>query len=181
MPDFWSFMLFFAISYGLASGLLYLLPIYICSLHFPEKKGLISGVIVSGNGIAILIAGQMSQSIINPNNEKATYTSNGSYFDANIADQVPIFLRYLSLYFFILSMIGSFLIVLKKEKEIDEEETENFVNDNKNENNKMRKNEKIHEHTTGSIIDKLKMKDFQIYFWMNLFSSGFGFNDRSKI
>ena len=70
-------------------------------------------------------------------------------------------------------MIGSFLIVLKKEKEIDEEETENFVNDNKN--------EKIHEHTTGSIIDKLKMKDFQIYFWMNLFSSGFGFNDRSKI
>lgn len=172
MPDFWSFMFFYAIVYGLGSGLLYLVPIYICSLHFPNKKGLISGIIVSGNGMATLFAGQMSQGIINPNNQKAISSEDGKYFSGDIANEVPTFLKYLSLYFLVLSIIGS-LLIMPPLNEINESK-QKLINDLDKENDEKKEEDLNKETSFKEILKFLKTKEYLLLFSMSLLSSGFG-------
>ena len=175
MPDFWSFMFFFGIIYGLSSGLLYLLPIYIGSMHFPSKKGLVTGIIVAGNGMATLLSGQMSQKIINPNNEKPISTDDGKYFEGEIADQVSIFLKYLALYLAVLGILGSLLIMPVDEEKKDEirqrllneAETDN---EQKAENNiELTYNSKINEELNfAEVLKCLKTKNYVLLFSMNI-------------
>ena len=173
MPDFWSFMFFFAIVYGFGSGLLYLVPIYVASKHFPDKKGLVTGIIVAGNGIATLMASQMSQTIINPDNKKPISMEDGKYFMGDIAEQVPVFLKYLALYFGVLSVLGSVLIMPKDEKN-KENLKQKLVNEVETENEQKNVENDRGEATFKEVLKCVKTKDYLLLFSMNCLSSGFG-------
>lgn len=95
MPNFWLFTMFYCIIFGLISGLLQLLPIFMNCRNFPKDKGTVTGdyflnlIIIyyffilhktrnliktgipkCGIGISTLISGQIVFYIINPSNIK---------------------------------------------------------------------------------------------------------------
>jgi hypothetical protein len=77
-------------------------PIYIAWLHFPDRKGLASGIILSGFGFGVFIYNIITNYIVNPDNlpaqaflyEKETLCGKifHYYFTKDISDKVFTFL-----------------------------------------------------------------------------------------
>lgn len=73
--DFWSFLMVygavggfgvgFAVSLYLSS-LKYIAPILAGWLHFPDRKGLVSGIILCGFGLGLFIYNIVSRELVNP-------------------------------------------------------------------------------------------------------------------
>ena len=61
-----AFVMLFSVSYGIANGLTYVVPLHICWQYFPNKEGLISGIIVGGFGLGGFIFSLVSTNIVNP-------------------------------------------------------------------------------------------------------------------
>ena len=128
MPNFWLFMIFYGIIFGLFSGLVYIVPIFLCCQYFPETKGVISGIITGGYGLATIFSSLIIQYTINPENKKASINDDGDkYFDSDVADNLPTAIRYLSLYFLILGGIGGSLLM---RSEVNKEEKKDFIQEN---------------------------------------------------
>ena len=88
-----------------------MVPVYITYRFFSKKsRGIIAGVIIGGFGFGAFISSQIIFYLINPNNVKPHSESGEKYFGKDIADKVPSTLRYLALYYFCLSTIGSLLM-----------------------------------------------------------------------
>lgn len=122
MSNFWLFMIFYGIIFGLFSGFVYIVPIYLSCQFFPEKKGVISGIITGGYGLATIFSSLIIQNIINPENKKASISYDGDkYFDSDVADNLPKAVRYLALYFLILGGIGGSML-MRSEPNKDEEQ-----------------------------------------------------------
>lgn len=49
--NFWVFVFFYGIMFGLTNGALYILPVKLTGLYFPHRGGLVSGIIVAGFGM----------------------------------------------------------------------------------------------------------------------------------
>ena len=45
---FWPFTLVYGVLFGLTSGTIYMIPIYVGFLNFPKKRGTVSGIILTG-------------------------------------------------------------------------------------------------------------------------------------
>lgn len=56
----------FALSYGIATGLVYSTILYHAWLFFPGKEGFISGIVIAGFGIGGSIFIELSSNFINP-------------------------------------------------------------------------------------------------------------------
>jgi len=68
-------------------GLLYSVPVILSWEWFPERKGLISGLIIGAHGFASFISSFIAQAIVNPNNlmpDKIT-----KLFPKEVTDNVP--------------------------------------------------------------------------------------------
>ena len=74
---------------------------------YPEKKGLISGIILFGYGGSSMIFSGFADKVINPNNESAE--SNGLY-NKSISDNTYLYIKKLNIILFIMSLIGFLLI-----------------------------------------------------------------------
>lgn len=72
MPNFWLFALFYGVLFGIVAGLTYMLPVHIGFSHFPNKRGLVTGVIVAGFGCGVLVSNNIVLAIINPDNVTPT-------------------------------------------------------------------------------------------------------------
>lgn len=59
----------FAISFGVCNGLGYTIPLKICWDLFPNKKGMVTGVIICGFGVGSFVFGIVSTILINPENQ----------------------------------------------------------------------------------------------------------------
>jgi hypothetical protein len=84
-------------------------------LYFPKKKGIVSGVVLCGYGLASLVFGLTFFALVNPNNLDPVYDDahTNKYFmgpSLSVAKNVPGVLRQMSLYYFILLMCGASLI-----------------------------------------------------------------------
>lgn len=84
-------------------------------LYFPKKKGMVTGVVLMGYGLASLIFGLTFFSLVNPHNLKAEYDDEhlNKYFKGkseSVALEVPKVLRKMSFYYIILYAIGASLI-----------------------------------------------------------------------
>lgn len=120
---FAAFCVIYGILFGFFSGLLYMMPIYCGYLYFPNKKGIVSGLVLTGYGFGSFIFNFMALGIINPDNEKATpfpdKDSKTSYYwgvTEHISDKVPECLRYLSLCYLILGLLASILFIDPREE-----------------------------------------------------------------
>lgn len=121
MTSFWYFVLLYGVGFGFGSGMIYLIPLYNCYKFFPNKRGLISGIIMGGYGVASLISSNIVLSIVNPENMKPGVDH---YFPAEIANNVPKSLRIIAIFFFGLMVLGTIFLFefpMSPEEEHDEE------------------------------------------------------------
>jgi MFS family permease len=66
VTSWWAFVYFYALQFPMGIGLVYYTPIVCCWEWFPEKKGLVTGIIVAGFGFGAFFFGFISTAILNP-------------------------------------------------------------------------------------------------------------------
>ena len=126
-------ILVYVLLFGLGVGITvismkYTSPLIVSWSHFPSHKGRISGIIISGFGFGSSIFNIVATTIINPDNERPDEKYHGiKYFKASIADEFPAMLRWLSLIYLILSIIG--ILLLSKPAPKSEESDDIFLLD----------------------------------------------------
>ena len=69
MTDFIPFALLYAFGYGICNGMTYMIPMHHGWLWFPEKPGLISGIIIGGFGLGALVFAPLALALVNPEGE----------------------------------------------------------------------------------------------------------------
>ena len=85
----------------------YVIPISNCWKYYPNSKGLIGGIIVSGVGMGTFVFNLLSTYLVNPNSENADV--NG-LFDSDVANNVPYMIRILVACWASLGVVGITLI-----------------------------------------------------------------------
>lgn len=89
-------------SYGIANGLTYVVPLHICWQYFPKREGLVSGIIVGGFGLGGFIFSLVSTNLVNPDDSDV--------ISDEIAAKVPSMLRGLAGRWAIILLVAVFLI-----------------------------------------------------------------------
>ena len=96
VKSFVLFAILYSIVLGFGFGLIYMLPIRNAWLFYPEKKGMVSGLILSCYSIGAIAWIFISTAVANPNNEPAAlHVKVGKneehlfYPDSDVADNVP--------------------------------------------------------------------------------------------
>ncbi|KAL4478651.1 hypothetical protein ABPG74_006886 [Tetrahymena malaccensis] len=141
---FYQFAIVYGILNGLAAGTIYFVPIYMGYLHFPNNKGLVSGINTCGFALCSFIFGLIFPQFVNPNGLQQNSNSDGySYFDGNsisVAQNVPESLRKIGYIFLSVSVVASQMICyhpnqigeeekqIKKELEKKQKEKKYFQN-----------------------------------------------------
>ena len=147
----------YGLIYGIGVGITvipkqYTTPLIVSWSHFPEYKGRISGIIISGFGFGSAIFNLVATGMVNPGNAKPDHKIHGQkYFKSDIAERFPSVLRYLALIYLVLSVIG--IMLLSRPTKKDE---------------KLVDNKDIDE--CPSIKDGVKSKRFWFLFGMALMS-----------
>jgi len=123
IKSFILFVIVYAAVMGVAGGILYMVPVVCGWKYFPQRKGLVSGIIVGGYGLGTFIFNFIALAIVNPNNEKASIVYDGEkYFGPEVYNNVPKMFRILALCFLILGIIGTILIKTPSRKYIEHAE-----------------------------------------------------------
>lgn len=74
---FWQYVIIYGLAFGVITGIVYYIPIYMGYLYFPKKKGIVSGVVLCGYGLASLIFGLTFFALVNPDNLNPEYAADG--------------------------------------------------------------------------------------------------------
>ena len=69
MSNFTAFALLYAFGFGICNGLTYMIPMHHGWLWFPNKAGLISGIIIGGFGLGALVFAPLALALVNPEGE----------------------------------------------------------------------------------------------------------------
>ena len=83
--SFYPFLALFSIGFGFCNGLTYMVPMQHGWLWFPERPGLISGIIIGGFGIGTFVFSLVTKAIVNPDNAEPV---DGKYPDS-VDENVP--------------------------------------------------------------------------------------------
>lgn len=123
VKNFFLFAALYSILLGFGFGLIYMLPLRNAWLFYPNKKGMVSGIILSCYSIGAIIWSFLSTAVANPNNDPTTLVVPvGNNFeklfdpDSDVANNVPHMLRVLSYVFMVLSVLATLLITKKSTK-----------------------------------------------------------------
>ena len=68
---FYAFALYFVISFGISTGLVYSVVLYHAWLFFPGKEGLVTGIVIAGFGLGGAVFITLSSELINPGKAEA--------------------------------------------------------------------------------------------------------------
>ena len=136
------------IFYGIINAMNYIPVIKNCLLYFPNKKGLINGLILFGYGTSSLIYNSIADYLINPEFHKINPST--GFFDKDITKNVKKYLKFFNLFNGTMSIISYSLLFEYKINDKDEKNMENKdlgekdINNNDNlDNNDIIKNKKI--------------------------------------
>lgn len=178
MDNFWLFVLFYGILFGFLSGLLYMIPIFLGCKYFPNSKGVVSGIITGAFGLATIFSSLIAQNIVNPDNVSASIKEGSDkYFPEYVADNLPKFMRYLSLYFLLLGLLGAMLFFdppMDNSIKTDDAEVKVSESVNNEEILYNNSNESSNFNRSGQIKEILKSCKIYHIFLMNFFSSALG-------
>ncbi|KAL4487076.1 hypothetical protein ABPG72_001528 [Tetrahymena utriculariae] len=126
--DYLSFTLIYGLLSGIASGIVYMIPYYVSYCHFPQNKGLVSGVISAGFGFSTFVFSWIVYFIANPDNVHPIYNevTQEMYFPDEVSVRIPDLFRILSFIFVVIGGVGSYLCVPPPEDELhNQQENEN--------------------------------------------------------
>mmetsp|Transcript_48257 Transcript_48257/g.35438 ORF Transcript_48257/g.35438 Transcript_48257/m.35438 type:complete len:273 (+) Transcript_48257:336-1154(+) len=89
-----TFFFLYSVGFGVCKGCLYTSALYAAWTHLPKRKGLASGIIVSGMGIGACFYSLVTQRIVNPDNIAASLRPVGEgeeelYFPPEVNANVP--------------------------------------------------------------------------------------------
>ena len=106
MTNFTAFALLYAFGYGICNGLTYMVPMHHGWLWFPDKPGLISGIIIGGFGFGALVFAPIATALVNPDGE----VSVNNMYSPEVNDRVPHMLLILDACFLGVCVVSWFLI-----------------------------------------------------------------------
>ena len=153
------FLFFYACMSGIGCGMNYFIPLVCAWEHFPQRKGLCTGIIVGAYGIGSFIFTRVSTRIVNPNDLQATISINQdlTLFGPEVADRVPLMLQTLVAVWTCLITISIVLISKAKDPEASnnyvaqEDQTEDLQESQRNLNDSDKPLSSSTEHVlTGS-------------------------------
>jgi MFS transporter, OFA family, oxalate/formate antiporter len=101
---------------GLGSGILYFLPLVCGWEYFPERKGLITGIVLSSYGFGSFIFGIVSTMLCNPDSLDPTIEDSEqgiTYFGPEVSNRVPYMIRSL-VYIWAVHVLIALLLISRK-------------------------------------------------------------------
>ncbi len=102
---------------GLGCGTCYMVPLVCAWEYFPEKKGLMTGIIIGAYGFGSFFFSLISTKLVNPTGANPTIqVGDITFYDANVADRVPYMIRTL-VYIWIFFVALGVLLISRKPKE----------------------------------------------------------------
>jgi MFS family permease len=106
-----SMVVTYGIMFGIGCGISYPSS-YVCVQRFyPDQKGFVTGMVSMGYGAGALVFNPIATAFINPNNLDATIEYNdASYFDRDIASNVPNLFLLLAVCYAFLLVVGLILV-----------------------------------------------------------------------
>ena len=109
--------------FGMGDGIANLSVIKNCWKYFPKNTGLVNGIIIGGLGLSSSVLTPIADYlIINPNEEK---TDDRGYYPEKVALNLWFYLKFLTILFIVLGVIGiSLTIAYEKEPVIEETEAD---------------------------------------------------------
>ena len=113
MMNSWStFVLFYAWLFPVGIGFVYW-PAIICSWEwFPERKGMLSGLIIGAFGFGAFLFGFLTTALVNPDNLKPSIPTGGgpvttdNLFPIEVAKRVPMMVRTCLIFWAALALIA---------------------------------------------------------------------------
>uniref|UniRef100_A0A2C9L5X0 Major facilitator superfamily (MFS) profile domain-containing protein n=1 Tax=Biomphalaria glabrata TaxID=6526 RepID=A0A2C9L5X0_BIOGL len=165
--------------FGFGIGIAYAIPLACCMRWFPERKGLVNGLVVAGFGGGAFIFNQVQTAFINPDNLQADKEVNGEkYFgEASILDQVPYVFLLLGGCYAGMQLIGSLLLCNppaseEEEKIINNSHTQPPFKESKNiaidKSSREQQEEQNDEEVNFTPAQMLKSKYFYIIWFIFL-------------
>ncbi|KAL4478656.1 hypothetical protein ABPG74_006891 [Tetrahymena malaccensis] len=139
---FYQFAIIYGVINGIAAGSIYFVPIYMGYLHFPNNRGIVSGINTCGFALCSFLFGLLFTHLVNPDGLQQNSNSDGySYFDGDsisVAQNVPEALRKIGYIFLSVSVCATQLIFyhpnqigeeekrLKKQLQLKQQEKKHF-------------------------------------------------------
>ncbi len=128
------------VCYGIINAMNYMPVIKNCLLYFPNKKGLINGLVLFGYGTSSLIYNSIADYLINPTYQQIN--PNTGFFDLYISKNVKKYLKFFNIFNGIIVII-SFLILFeyKANKKDNKDEIQKNILEKNESDNKIEINE----------------------------------------
>ena len=116
MLSYWLTVVTFGLCFGMGMGIIYTVPLTLAMKWFPNRKGLVLGLVLSGLGLSSFIIIPLQTGFINPNNLVSDYRPESSsdffYFSqAEILDRVPYSFLLLGVIFLMFQLTGIVVMV----------------------------------------------------------------------
>ena len=105
--QFWAFAVLYVVGFGFCNGMTYMVPVHHGWLWFPERPGLVSGLVIGGFGLGALIYNSVCQSLINP--ENVSVGVDGRFPD-EINEKFPTMMRTIWLCWLSMAAVSMLLI-----------------------------------------------------------------------
>ena len=122
ITNLYAFSFLYGAFYGWGLGIWYLVPLICCWEYFPNRKGLVSGIIIGGFGFGAFFFGYISYAIANPNNAQPTLEVEGGKIfapDTPEADVAPKLIRINWAIWLGLVLLGLLLLNRKEEVRVN--------------------------------------------------------------
>ena len=116
MSSYWLTVLTFGLFVEIGSGVSYMAPMIVAMKWFPDRKGLVSGLVISGLGLSSLLLIPLQTGFIDPKNLISDYKpdSNSEFFyfsQSEVLDRVPHSFLLLAVIYVVLGFIGIAVMV----------------------------------------------------------------------
>jgi MFS transporter, OFA family, oxalate/formate antiporter len=96
--------------YGAGIGIGYIAPLSCGYKHLPDRKGLVSGLIVGGFGTGSFVFNVVATQWVNPENEKVPDGEDYYPSDGDVAQAIPGMYKLLAAAYLVLGLLGSSLL-----------------------------------------------------------------------
>lgn len=142
---------------GLGAGLSANIPVKNACFYYPEKKGLISSVIMSFVGVSASVYILMGEKLINPEKEGVIDEKTEPYYSEKVSERI----KYYFFFAMIVIPIGTLLSIIlfyKYHPDCEKEENEDNENNEENGENEENKENGEKEELKDVLVNKKKIK-----------------------